>query len=217
MKIKDIYLIKGNYVVSVIIAALCVTVTAVSMFFSETYEALAYAYPIQYPWQICSGIFLHGSPELTMAGSIGHLIFNLMLIVPFGIMIEKILGSKRFLIMSVVLWLVNAITFYIIAIIVTPKGETAYGAGISGIAFSYGIIGLYALLVLAKKNFKLMFKRVNFYLLMNIVIVMLIMVNPYVAGMLSMIIHIIAIIFGIIYAIFYRKTIKDFFSNKNMI
>ena len=69
------------------------------------------------------------------------MIFNLLLVLPFGIMIEKILGSKRFALMSLVLWVVNTITFYINAFVITPQGEIAYGAGISGIAFLYGIIG----------------------------------------------------------------------------
>ncbi len=189
---------------------MCIVVTLISMFFPKTYQAFAYAYPVKYPWQICSGIFLHGSPELPMAGTIGHLIFNLLLVIPFGIMIEKILGSKRFALMSIVLWIVNAITFYIIAIVVTPKGETAYGAGISGIAFSYGIIGLYALFVLGKSNFKFMFKQVSFYFLINIVIAMIVMINPYVAGVESMIVHMVAIVTGIIYAIYYHKEIAFF-------
>lgn len=216
MKIKDIYLKKGNYTVSVIIAILCIAVTFVSMLFPGIYEAIAYSYPIYYPWQICSGIFLHGSPELPMAVSIGHLIFNLLLVILFGIMIEKILGSKRFIKMSLVLWAVNAITFYIIAMVITPKGETATGAGISGIAFSYGIIGLYSLFILGKKNFKLLFKQVSFYLLFNIVVAMIMMVNPYVASVHSMITHIVAIIFGIVYAIFYRKLIEGFFNTMDM-
>ena len=164
MKIRDIYLRKGNCFVSLILAVLCVTVTLISFLFPDTYNAFAHAYPIMYPWQICSGVFLHGSPELTMAGSIGHLIFNLLLVIFFGIMIEKILGSKRFVLMTLGLWTVNAVTFYVIAYLITPQGETATGAGFSGIAFSYGIIGLYSLYVLAKKNFKLMFKQVSFLL-----------------------------------------------------
>ena len=89
----------------------------------NTYEAIAYAYPIKYPWQIVTGIFLHGAPNLPLAGSIGHLIFNLLLVIPFGIMIEKILGSKRYALMSLVLWVINAITFYVIAVGITPQGE----------------------------------------------------------------------------------------------
>lgn len=216
MKIKDIYHKRGTCTVSMVIATLCVAVTLISFFVPNTYQAIAYAYPIKYPWQIATGVFLHGAPNLPMAGSIGHLIFNLLLIVPFGIMIEKILGSKRFALMSLVLWIVNAITFYMIALVITPQGETAYGAGISGIAFSYGIIGLYSLFILGKKNYKLMFKQGSFYLLLNILIAMVVMVNPYIAGISSMIIHIVAIIFGIIYAVFYRKIISDFFKTEDV-
>lgn len=216
MKIKDIYLRKGNHVVSIIIATLCVTVTVISMLFPDTYQVFAYAYPVQYPWQICSGIFLHGSPELPMVGTIGHLLFNLLLVIPFGTMIEKILGSKRFAVMSVILWAVNAITFFFIAMVVTPQGETAYGAGISGIAFSYGIIGGYSLLVIGKKNFKMLFKQASFYLLLNIIVTMIIMVNPYVAGVHSMIVHITAMVFGVVFSIAYRKAISDFFNPADM-
>ena len=95
MKIKDIYSKKGNCTISVILAFLCVAVTSVSMLFPETYQNIAYAYPLKYPWQICSGIFLHGSPELPIIGSIGHLIFNLLLVIPFGIMVEKVIGTKK--------------------------------------------------------------------------------------------------------------------------
>lgn len=210
MKIKDIYYKKGNCFVSICIAILCVAVTLISLFVPGTYQAIAYAYPMKYPWQIGTGIFLHGAPNLSTTESIGHLIFNLLLVIPFGLMIEKILGSKRFALMSLGLWIVNVITFYSIAFVITPKGETAYGAGISGIAFSYGMIGLYILFSLGKKNVKLMFKQVSFYLLLNIIIAMLIMVNPYVAGVSSMIVHIVAIIFGIIYVVFYRRIISDF-------
>ena len=216
MKIKDIYLRKGNCAASVIIAVLCVAVTFVAMVFPDTYQMFGSAYPIRYPWQICSGVFLHGSPELTMAGSIGHLIFNLLLVLSFGIMIEKILGSKRFVLMTLGLWTANSVTFYVIAYLITPKGETAIGAGFSGIAFSYGIIGLYSLIVLAKKNFRAMFRQVSFYLLINIVVAMLIMVNPFVAGVPSMITHIVAIVLGIVCILVYRKAIRGFFNSADV-
>ena len=216
MKIKDIYHKRGNYAVSIVIAILCVVVTLISLFIPSTYQAIAYTYPIEYPWQVCTGIFLHGAPNSPIKEIIGQLIFDLLLVIPFGIILEKILGSKRFALMSLVLWIVNAITFYIIAFIITPQGESASAAGISGIAFSYGIIGLYSLFTLGKKNFKLMFKQVSFYLLLNIIITMIIMVNPYVAGIFPMIVHIVAIIFGIIFTMFYHKVIEDFFNAEDM-
>lgn len=212
MKIKDVYCSKGNYTVSVIIALLCIIVTVISVALPNMYNILAYAYPIKYPWQICSGIFLHGAPDLSVAGTIGHLGFNLLLVLPFGIMVEKIIGSKNFLILSVCLWVVNALVFYIIAFCVTPKGETAYGAGISGIAFSYGTIGLYSLIKLAKKSLKYLLKQISFYLLLNIVVIMLIMINPYVAGSSSMIIHLVAVVAGIVYLLIGHRKFDVFFS-----
>ena len=212
MKIKDVYRRKGNYIVSVIMTLLCITVTFISSVMPNVYNSLAYAYPIKYPWQICSGIFLHGSPDLSMAGTIGHLGFNLLLVLPFGMMIEKIIGSKRFLMLSVCLWIVNALAFYTIAFCVTPKGETAYGAGISGIAFSYGIIGLYSLFRLAKNDLKSLFKQLSFYLLLNIVVVMLVMINPYIAGVSSMILHLVAVVAGVIYILIDHRKYDVFFS-----
>lgn len=210
MKIKKVYLSESKSIVSIVIAALCICVTAVSFIIPSTYTALAYSYPIKYPWQVISGLFLHGSPDLSTAGCIGHLSFNLLLVLPFGIMIEKILGSKRFLIASLGLWLVNIVTFYVLAAIETPAGESAYGAGISGVAFSYGVVGLYVLIKLFAITKKELFKQVSFYLLMNIILIMLIMINPIVAGVSSMIIHLVAVAAGIVLTIVFKKTIDDF-------
>ena len=212
MKIKEIYCQKGNYIVSLTIAALCVLATLISVLFPDTYQAMECAYPIQYPWQIFSGIFLHGKPTFPLVATIGHLVFNLLLVLPFGIMIEKILGSKRFAAMSLAAWMVYTIAFFVIAMVETPAGETAYGAGISGIAFSYGMIGAYILFVLGKRNRKLLLKQVSFYALMNIVVAMLVMINPFVAGVSSMIIHLIAVAFGVVYIMIYKKRIHNFFS-----
>ncbi len=216
MRIRDIYLRKGNFFVSLVMAAICVVVTIVSFVVPDTYNIFASTYPIQYPWQILSGMFLHGDPTLTAAVNIGHLIFNLLLVLSFGLMIEKILGSKKFALLTIGLWLVYIATFNIIAVITTPEGEKAYGAGISGVAFAYGIMGLYSLFLLAKKSLKRMFKQVSFYLLMNNIIAMLVMVNPFVAGVSSMIVHIVAIIAGIIGIAFFRKTINNFLDSENI-
>lgn len=156
MKIREIYGSKNSCAVSIITAALCVVITLITAFIPETYTKITYAYPLIYPWQILSGIFVHGSPNMDVVGTIGHLGFNLLLVLPFGILIEKILGSKKFLIYTICVWVLNAITFYIIAFFSTPAGEHSYAAGISGIAFSYGAVGLYILFSLFKKDKKIL-------------------------------------------------------------
>lgn len=214
MKIKDIYSSKNKSVVSIVVAILCICVTVFSFMIPSTYKTLAYEYPIQYPWQIITGLFLHGSPELSNVGCLGHLVFNLLLVLPFGIMIEKIIGSKGFLIGSLGLWIVNIVTFYVLAVIQTPEGETAYGAGISGVAFSYGVMGLYVLIRLFVLTKTKLFTQVSFYLLLNIIVIMLIMVNPIVAGVSSMIIHMVAVGAGIILTIIFKKKIDLYLAQR---
>lgn len=207
MKIVDMYKNENTCVVSIVTALLCAAVTGISLVFPQQYDALAYAYPIQYPWQIVSGLFLHGSPQLSLAGSIGHLLFNLMLILPFGVLIEKLIGSRRFLTAFICFWAVNIITFYMMAVIVTPKGEVAHGAGISGVAFSYGVIGLYILIKLTMIAKRQVFKQGSFYLLTSIAIAMLIMINPYIAGIASMVIHLVAVISGAVFLMIQHQNI----------
>ena len=218
MKIKDIYYKRNDYNVSMFISLLCVIVTIIAFFKPDLYYVIAYAYPIEYVWQLFSGIFLHGAPDLSIAYNMGHLIFNLLLVVTFGIMIENILGSKRFVLMSLVLWIANAASFYIIASNITPQGESAYGVGISGVTFAYGILGAYVLFTLGKRNLKLLLKQASFYFLLSVFIGMIIMLHPGIAGTSSMIIHLGSVAIGIIYTICYRNVIYNFFEtgNKNL-
>lgn len=211
MKIREIYGSKNKCIVSIIMAALCIAITLITALIPDTYTKVTYAYPLIYPWQILSGIFVHGSPDLGVTGTVGHLGFNLLLVLPFGILIEKITGSKKFLIYTVCLWVINAITFYIIAFFSTPAGEHSYGAGISGIAFSYGAVGLYALFKLFKKDKKQAIRQVSFWLLLNIALIMLVMINPFIAGSASMIMHLVSVIAGIIYLLIRHKDIDRCF------
>lgn len=190
MKIKDIYYKRNDYNVSMFISLLCVIVTIIAFF----------------------------KPDLSIAYNMGHLIFNLLLVVTFGIMIENILGSKRFVLMFLVLWIANAASFYIIASNITPQGESAYGVGISGVTFAYGILGAYVLFTLGKRNLKLLLKQASFYFLLSVFIGMIIMLHPGIAGTSSMIIHLVSVAIGIIYTICYRNVIYNFFEtgNKNL-
>ena len=117
MKIKDIYLGKRFPFVSIIFAVLCVAVTIITQLKPSTYLAFAFTYPLKYPWQAISYVFLHGivkdllPPDLpydSLQLAIGHLAFNLILALPFGILCEKVLGSVKFLLLSVAAWLANS-------------------------------------------------------------------------------------------------------------
>ena len=68
------------------------------------------------PWQFLTAIFLHGS--------ITHLLYNLFALVLFGIILEKFIGSKRFL----ALFLVSGILANIVSFMFYPSSLGASGA-----------------------------------------------------------------------------------------
>lgn len=124
------------------------------------------------------------------------------------------MGSRRFLIGTVIFWLISLGVFYALAFATTPEGENAYGAGISGVAFSYGIIGLYILIRLLKITKTKLFRQVSFYLLLNILVIMLVMINPYVAGVQSMIIHVAAVASGAVFTLCTHRKIDEYLEQK---
>ena len=225
MKIRDIYFGKGLCIVSLMIASLCIAITIISQLNPNMYMTFVFSYPIKYPWQLLTYVFLHGyTPELLppdfpyspMQLTVGHLIYNLFLVLSFGVLIEKVIKSRRLLGLSVTAWLAN-VTFAIVsAMIITPKGETTMAAGASGVAFSYMPVGMYIIFVLGKKyGFGKLFKQGSFYMMsLMATVTLIIALSPSVKGVTgiwSMIVHIIGIIVGVEFAIIYRKKIKEYF------
>lgn len=225
MKIRKIYFSKGLCIVSLSIAVLCFAITLISQLIPSTYISFAFTYPIKYPWQVITYIFLHGYtkevippdfPYSPLQLTIGHLIYNILLVIPFGILVEKVIGSKRFLLLSISAWLVNMIFTLILCIIITPEGETAAAVGASGLAFSFMPIGMFIVFMLGKKfGFIQLFKQVSFYLLLPMAIITLIIALSSsikgVTGIWSMIVHLLGISVGIIYSFIYNKRIKAYF------
>ncbi len=230
MKIKNIYLNKKTPVISIAIALLCVIVTLISQLVPSTYMALTFTYPVRYPWQLITYIFLQGVPgELlppdfpysSMELTIGHLGYNLLLLLPFGVLVEKVIGSKRFLALFASAWIVDAILNFIMGVIYTKDGESFAVSGASGIAFSFMPVGVYILCVMAKRyGFGKLFRQVSFYLLMGIALptaVISLMPNiAGVAGIPSMIIHLIALAIGVVFAFICKGKIACFFNNTNV-
>lgn len=206
MKIKDLLCkSKGNYFVTTLLTITCLLVTMMTINDVVKFNMFSLCYPLEYPWQLFSGVFVHGTPDSPMELVVGHIGFILALLILFGLLIEKVMGSNRFSIITLIAWGVQAIVFVIISITIVPEGETGRGAGFSGIAFMYGIIGAYILFELFRKNRGKFFKQVLTYIYLNIFIAMLVMLNPYVAGMASFIIHMVGVLLGIILVLFNRK------------
>ena len=229
MKIRNIYLNKKVPAASIAMALLCIIITLISQLVPSTHMAFAFTYPVRYPWQLITYIFLQGVPgELlppdfpysSMELTIGHLGYNLLLILPFGILVEKVIGSKRFLALFASTWIVDVILNFIMGVICTKDGDSFAVSGASGLAFSFMPVGIYILFVMGKTyGFGKLFRQVSFYILMGIAIpTMAIALMPDIAGVAgvpSMIIHLVAIVIGIIFAVIFKKKTGGYFNVTN--
>lgn len=230
MKIRNIYFGKGIPFFCIAVVLLCIIVTLISQLIPSTFLVFAF-FPLKYPWKIITWIFLHGAPQDLLPPdapysaidlTIGHLGYNLLLILPFGILVEKILGTKKMLVLFAVSWAADTIAFLIIGAVYTivlNESELAGGAGASGLAFCFVPIVVYALFVLGRKyGFGKLFKQVSFYFLMSMTVpTLIISLSPSVSGVTgieSMIIHLLALVIGIIFTIVFRKFIKAYFDIK---
>ena len=226
MKIRDIYFKKGIPFVSLSFFILCVAVTLIAALVPATTEALSFSYPPRNPWQFITYVFHHYTPQYMLPPeipyssaqlSIGHFVYNMLLILPFGILVENVIKAKKYLILLGVAWLLDVSALLVMYAILVPKGESATGGkGASGLAFALMPVGVYILFVMGKKyGFGKLFKQISFYLLMPIAILTLIIaLSPNVkgvAGIPSMILHLLAVVVGVVIAIVYRKTINSFF------
>ena len=145
----------------------------------------------------------------------------LLLAIPFGILVEKVIGSRRFLVMAVAAWVVDIILIFTAAYFTTPTGEETVSCGASGLVFSFMPIGMYILFVLGKKyGFKKLLKQVSFYLLLPIAIATLVFaLSPNaggVAGIWSMIVHLLGLGCGVLFTVIYRKKIWENTSKTDM-
>lgn len=209
MRIKDVFCkSRGNYLVSLLLGITCIMVIVMTINDVDKYNIFSFCFPAEYPWQHFSGIFVHGTPQAPVVISIAHLLFNLMLLFPFGILIEKIVGSNRFSVITLASWIVQAVAFYVTASAITPESETARGAGISGITFMYGTIGAYVLYKLFRMNKRVFFRQILTYIYLNILIVMILMLNPFVAGVSSFIVHLAGVLIGILFIVLNHKCIS---------
>ena len=228
MKIRNIYLNKNVPVVSIVIALMCIGITVISVLVPAVGDNFSFTYPVRNPWQFITYMFEHYTPqeqippELGVESSrlsIGHLIYNLMLVLPFGVLVEKVIGTKKFLILSIAAWLADIATTFIMCAAITPEGEESICKGASGLAFSFVPVGLLILFVMGKKfGFGKLFKQISFYFLMPLAIMTLVIaLSPSVAGITtiwSMLLHLIAVVGGIIFAVVFRKTIRGYFDNE---
>lgn len=114
---------------SLVIAAICVVLFAIQSalpgftdeFLLDSSQVLAK------PWLLLTSIFLHGSAS--------HLVFNMFALVLFGMMLEKFVGSEKFL-----------LVFFASGIAASIAASLMYPASLGASGAIYGILGTLAVI-----------------------------------------------------------------------
>lgn len=194
--------------ISLSAAFLCIIITAVVIIWPSMYPKLVWSNSPEYLWQYVSGAFVQGD-NTTTAMAIMHLAANLLMFLPYGFMIEKLIGHKKFAIVFLGSWLGISFVFQVIVLVAVPAGELATGNGFSGSSYavvSMGAYILFRLFVMGKKKF---LSQPLAYLFLGGLLGELFVLLPAVAGVWSMIIHMSGIAIGIIMSIVFRKDINN--------
>lgn len=185
----------------------CILITGISILWPQLYEELAWCNQPTHLWQYVSGAFLHGDQNKQLPMTLSHLIANLLMFIPYGVMIENLLGHNRFGITFLCSWLGISAVFQIYAYATVPAGAVAYSAGLSGSSFAVIAMGafiLFRFFLVDKKNF---FRQPLAYIFLSGLIGELSFLTPSVAGVGSLVVHLCGIAIGIICSIVFRKAI----------
>ncbi len=213
MTMKDIFSIGKKYTpISFVLSVTCVFVSCLTVWNHNIWELLAYWSNPQYPWQYLSGAFVHGClifSESPVWFVWIHLFLNLLMILPLGILLEKILGSAKLMELFVFSWLICSVVYQILL-----WDQHIPASGISAIGYSFWPGTVYVLLKIFKENRNAFFHLPSNYFYITILSLMVIMLIPAITGMVSFELHISGVIVGLIFALRNKKTIDLFFDKQ---
>lgn len=205
--LSDLYFRRklGVPYLSLIILTSCLIVTISIKIFPELAQVLGGYKPFNYPWQYFTLVFNHGSDNLS---SFLHLFSNSMVILIFGTLTERVLGTKKFFVFT----LTSALLFYLETHLVF--NDWAGMNGISGIVWGYSVFVLYVLVILIKNHENKLLRDPMFYITISslfVIWIVITIVDYYMLGKISygLIAHIISILIGLLFVFIWRDYIKN--------
>lgn len=188
---------------------LCLVITIPTLFYPQLYNVFGGMEPRQHGWQLVTAAFEHGWPGFH--GSV-HLALNTFLVLECGRPCERLLGSRRFLILVILSLAANAVA------IALTEGTN----GSSLVIWSWGP-SLFAALMWARHEGAAVgtagYARIRGILLLMYGVVMIAMAflpylfgwrgNPLVSYFLANLYHLVATGVGIVFALYSARYIRD--------
>lgn len=192
----------GFPIVSIILIITCTIVTIPTCFENELYHIFVMQSKPYFFWQIFSGIFEHSIFPSWFIWP--HFLGNMSIVILLGILIERLIGSNKMLVLTVLAAISNVLFFQM-----RYKGQFNQGSGASGIVYAYAPIALYILIKYIKEskyNYK---KDILFYILAAEFIFIWVFITAKSSWSGTNIYHFIATIVGVLFLISFKKQIDQ--------
>jgi len=189
MGLRKLYRIPKFPWITCVLVILCI-ITSIAGGLSPTlYHSLAFYDYGNKAWQYITFLFVHGNEAGENVWI--HLGMNLIGLIPFAMLIEKLLGSTRTVLLFLVEWELTLGLFWIF-----PKQEKISIAGISTIVYAYAVITLVCLIKVIRIQGKRVFCSPLTYFFFIECFGMLSMMNPMMMSRLSLYLHGSGILIG---------------------
>ncbi|GAA0179579.1 hypothetical protein SH2C18_24210 [Clostridium sediminicola] len=187
--------------ISMILVLTCFTVWIATSVDNNLYYVFVTASKPKYFWQYFSGTFQHTLYPRWFFYV--HFLSNMSVILLFGTIIERIIGSKKYLLLSFVSGSLVLITYYIIF------GDKLNSTlvGISGVVWSYGPVVFYILIQIYKQNKQQVIHDKLFYLMIVELFFIWIFITA-LSSIYTVIWHLVATIVGIVFTIILKEDIR---------
>lgn len=187
---------------SLVFALGCILVSVPTYFRPELYDVFGGEWPVYYTWQTLTHFLQHGSIGGDLPLSV-HLICNLIVILIFGSISEKVLGAKRYF----ALILVSSLSAQVLRMLLG-----IWGNGASGIAWAFAPIAFITIFMIYRKNKAGLLGDFMFFICIIIfaLIWIIITIGNFAEGWVhSNLIHLTATAVGMIFAFIWRAHIAQ--------
>lgn len=173
-----------KYPVVTMLTVICFLFAIATQINRGMYDMFSYHSVPKHFWQYFSGAFMHGS-EIAPAWFLWvHLSMNLLMIIPFGILLEKNMGTKTTFWVFLIALIMCSVMFQILM-----HGKDEVATGISAIGYAF-VAGGVVQICKSWKHYSVKCKVIYIFLC-SLAIVMLL---PMITGWISTCLHISGIL-----------------------
>ena len=169
-----------TYPVVSILTFICLFLGILTSIYGDAiYDLLAFHSQPVYYWQYLSGTLMHGSKGAPLWFLWLHLFLNGLMILPFGGLLERKIGSKHVLLVFLTATVISSIVFHFLTL-----GQKIQATGISAVGYAFTTGGV-MLLPKIWKEFSCTVKLCYLFLILLSILMLL----PMITGWISTFLH----------------------------